>query len=64
MGGFSSKAMAQRKQLFVDVYITKLKIMQGVLVSFGLPLTETLTIETKLKTAVYIIPQVGASWLF
>lgn len=31
---------------------------------FGLPFTETLTIENKLKTASYIIPQVGASWLF
>lgn len=31
---------------------------------FGSPLTETLTIENKLKTALNIIPQVGASWLF
>lgn len=31
---------------------------------FGLPLTETLTIENKLKTALNIIPQVGASCFF
>lgn len=31
---------------------------------FGVPLTQTQTIETKLKIALYIIPQVGASWLF
>lgn len=68
MGGFSSKAMAQRKQLVIvfslSVCILKLKVMQGMMDLFGLPLTETLTIENKLKTALYIIPQVGASWLF
>lgn len=68
MGRFSSKAMAQRKQLVVIfqllVHIIKHKIMQGVMDLFGSPLTETLTIENKLKTALNIIPQVGASWLF
>lgn len=38
--------------------------MQGTRDSFGLPLTVTPMIENKLKTALYIFPQVGAPWLF
>lgn len=38
--------------------IVKHKITQGTMDLFGLPLTETLTIENKLETALYIVPQV------
>lgn len=60
--------LAQRKQLVIifslSVCIIKYKIMQGTRDSFGLPLTVTPMIENKLKTALYIFPQVGAPWLF
>lgn len=53
MGGFSSKAMALRKQLVIifslSVCIITFKITQGIVDLFGLPLTETPQFEKQAK---------------